>query len=310
MIAIIGGIALRQHINVERNSLDIDIVGTYDQCMDFAKTYFSRITECYPIKQGNKLVIKGFDHSNIRAIMECEIAWEGSHTQRFHNMLISDQDSNKQLMYGKFVIIPSLDVLYMIKMSHRFLKNTKHFLKTMSDIKLMERNGAQILDRHIDIYNERTEYTYDYKHPNLNVGKDDFFNKSESFYVYDHDSIHLAVMHLDQPAYMFFKPKDKQVMCDRQMFEDSPLSIQLLAGLEEAYVLALERSVIPFGDKDRKKSFDLALEKVCTSITSGYFREFCYNNYHSIQALYNDNYVDRFYEAVNNGNVPLFQQAA
>jgi hypothetical protein len=121
--------------------------------------------------------------------------------------------------------------------------------------------------------------------------------------LYDHDTIHLSVKHLDRPAYTYFKPDQNEVFCDRGMFEACDEQTRLYAVLEESYVLALERSQIPFPNMPRKQSFDMALEKVCTSITSGWFREFSWENYDKVQALYNDNYVDRLYQGVESGLV-------
>jgi hypothetical protein len=123
---------------------------------------------------------------------------------------------------------------------------------------------------------------------------------------WDHDSVHLAVKHLDKPAYEYFKPEDSEVMVSKEMWDVLPETIKLYAVLEEAYVLALERSLIPFPNrKTPKEAFDMALMKVCTSITSGWFREFSWESYDKVQALYNDNYVDKFQYGVDNEIVKL-----
>ena len=80
---------------------------------------------------------------------------------------------------------------------------------------------------------------------------------------------------------------------------------------EEACVLALERSMIPFDFKPNPhKSFATALEKVATSITSGFFREYAYRNYHAVLNLYNasgrDQYVAKFLKALEAGKIEVF----
>ena len=100
------------------------------------------------------------------------------------------------------------------------------------------------------------------------------------------------------PAYEYFKEDKSEVFCDKDLFFRLDEQTQLYAILEESYVLALERSQIPFKDKvDPKKSFDISLMKICTSITSGWFREFAWENYHKIQSLYDKTYVQRFWQA-------------
>lgn len=85
------------------------------------------------------------------------------------------------------------------------------------------------------------------------------------------------------------------MMTSKDKFFSCHPNVQLYGVLEEAYVLALERHQIPNNFKpDPKASFDIALEKICTSITSGWFREFAWENYYKVQELYSPNYVTKF----------------
>jgi hypothetical protein len=54
-------------------------------------------------------------------------------------------------------------------------------------------------------------------------------------------------------------------------------------------------------------SFLKALEKVCTSITSGWWREFAWENYEAALAMHDRNYVDRFWKAVEAGTVGPYE---
>ena len=108
----------------------------------------------------------------------------------------------------------------------------------------------------------------------------------------------------DKPAYEYFKPEGSQVLCDKKMFFDSPEEIKLASVIEEATVLALERSQIPYkGLVEPLWSFKMALFKVCTSITSGYWREYAYSVYDQVLALYDEKYVEKFWKAVDDGIV-------
>jgi hypothetical protein len=293
---LIGSEALKHYIP-SRDTLDFDIVSTYREAVAFTKER-GNVTACYPIAEGKKLYLKVNDR-----VVEAELIWPGNNTEKLVELINNDP---KTLQNGDYTI-PSLDVLYMLKMSHRYLKNSPHFLKTMQDIKAMRALGAKIRPEHEEFFREREKATYTYAHPKLNVSKGDFFKGDGVEYVYDHDSIHLAVKHLTYPAYMYFKPAQSEVYCDRDMFEKVDESVRLYAVLEESYVLALERSQIPFrGVLTPKRSFDIALEKVCSSITSGWFREFSWENYDKVQALYNDDYVDRFWVGVEAGIVKPF----
>lgn len=290
---VIGSEALARYIP-GREPLDRDIICSYRDAMAYAKT-LKNVLSFYPINNAKKLLIRTEER-----VIEVELIWPGNTTDKLVQLIESDPHT----IYGNGVTIPSLDVLYMLKMSHRYLKNSPHFLKTMADIHAMRAAGAKIRPEHLEYFREREKATYNYGHPKLNVSKGDFFNGDGVEYVYDHDSIHLSVKHLERPAYTYFKPDQNDVYCDREMFEAVGEDVRLYAVLEESYVLALERSQIPFkGQLSPKRSFDIALSKVCTSITSGWFREFSWENYDKVQSLYRDDYVERFWKGVEAGTV-------
>lgn len=223
-------------------------------------------------------------------------------------------EQKKQTFSGvNAVVIPaSIDWLLFFKESHKFKKDSVHFLKTLNDIKLLREIGAQMpVSSESALFKERERITYTNKLPNLNVKSGEFFNPATVQYKYNHDSIHRAVALYGQPAYLFYKHPDKEVLCSEELFEIQPEHIKLAGVYEEACVLALERSMIPFDFKPSPhKSFATALEKVCTSITGGWFREFSYRNYHAVLRTYNENgrdlYVHKFKRALENGEIDAF----
>ena len=295
---VIGSEALRVHgIDTGRKRLDIDVVGEYDEIVAYAKMK-GDIKACYPTNEGKKLVVK-----TDKIIIEGEITWPDSNAEALANLIRNDPGTivSRDLVG---TTIPSVDLLYMLKMSHRYLRNSPHFIKTMRDIQQLRLFGAKIDPAHEEFYKERMRVTYDYGHPKLDQTKKDFFSDDGIKYVYDHDSIHEAVKHMPRPAYNYYKPDENEVYCSKELFFANQEHVRLYGGLEEAYVLALERSQIPFPNHwSPRKSFDFALMKVCTSITSGWFREFCWENYDKIRDLYDDRYVERFWQAVEAGIV-------
>lgn len=196
--------------------------------------------------------------------------------------------------------IAPLEVLYLLKMSHRYKKNSPHFFKTMNDIHYMRSLGASIPAELEDVFKLREKETYDYSHPNLDVKSRDFFKGDEVPYVYDHDTIHEAVAILGVPAYKSYMKDDSEVMTSKEKFFEQENHIRLLGVYEESCVLALERSQIPFNfEVPARQSFVIALSKVCTSITSGYFREYAYESFHVVMKFYEsmgeDDYIQRFH---------------
>lgn len=292
---------------LQREPRDIDVIASWDEYEAFERQHRSFFREKYPTDQGKKMILK-----RPGIIMEVEIAWSDSPAAKLIEQVHTSSDVlftfvREPEAFGinlGALPIPNLDVLYALKMSHRYLKDSPHFLKTMMDIRRMRTLGAKIPDHLQDWYKLRENETYWYKHPNLNQDKMGFFNGDGVKYVYDHDSIHVAVAHGKEPAYTLYMKDGAQVACDKEKWNALPDLTKLQGVAEEAYVLALERSQIPHpGVLTPRASFEKALMKVCTSITSGWFREFAWESYFEVMRLYDDTYVDRFWKAVQNGTV-------
>lgn len=302
MALVIGSTALLHHCPWAKSPNDLDIIGTLDEYNHFSEKWGA--IESYPLND-NKAYMK----LPTGRIVDFEIAWEGSSGEK---LLQIEKNSEFTLEFAP------LEVLYALKLSHRYLKNSPFFNKTMDTIKFLRKeiypkisedhwkseNSSRCFPPYLREWFEiREKETYNYKLPNLNQNKENFFT-SNFQYIYDHDSIHKAVALYDKPAYKYYQEENSEVFCSKELFFQQSKEIRLAGVIEETYVLALERSQIPNnGNVDRKTSFKLALEKVCTSITSGWFRQFAWENYDDILKLYNDNYVDNFLKALNDGTV-------
>lgn len=221
-------------------------------------------------------------HSSLRPIMGCKVSYK----------------------------ICSFIGLYLLKLSHRYKKNSVHFEKTMQDLKFFESKDMKRSDiydfGYEDILAKREALTYNYSHPKLNTSKKEFFTDSVP-YQYDHDTIHEAVKHLDRPAYTYYMQDGEQVQCSKKKFFEVEDIVRLYGVLEESYVLALERAIIPHGT-DPQRAFNIALEKVCTSITSGWFREFAYDNYYKVKSMYHPSFVNKFQEALERGTIKPYNK--
>jgi len=80
--------------------------------------------------------------------------------------------------------------------------------------------------------------------------------------------------------------------------------VQIHSILEETTVLALERSLVPHpGVLTPKKAWHMAFSKVLSSITSGWWREFAYENAFEALSQWPQNYWERFQAAVASGIV-------
>jgi len=269
---------------------DTDYICTFDEFKAWTKEHKGKITHCVPTDDSTFHVVKdGWNY-------EFSIAWEGS--------------TNAMLLqrYSHYTVAP-LEVLLALKMSHRYKKDSPHFVKTMRDIQLLRENDVEVGDW-LETYwlPIREKETYNYSHPKLDVTKGEFFAGDGVRYVYDHDTIHEAVALSGKynrpeifpvPAYRNYMQEGSQVMTSKDKFFACTEEIRLYGVYEETCVLALERSQIPYNfEPDARWSFEKALMKVCTSITSGWFREYAWENFDKVLDLYaelgENDYIKRF----------------
>ena len=268
---------------------DTDIIGSYEEMQRYINE--NKVISVTPTSANSNLIVLQ-DKSKV----EWEITWPNNSGWLLQSILESLDE----------VVIASPEVLYTLKMSHRFKKNSPHFMKTMDHIKALREYlcSDEIPEYLLEFYNLRVKETYDYKHPSLDVSKDDFFADDGIPYEYDHDSLHEAVRILDKPAYTYFKPDDKEVYCSKEMFYQQEYNVQLLSVVEEAMVLTLERSLIPHKfNPDADKMFRYALMKVCTSITSGWWRDFAWEHYEEAFGYYKSLGRNYLYNSFKQGKV-------
>lgn len=287
---VIGSMALKSHAITQgrpfREPADWDVVGSFAELQTISKSARS----CMPVEGGKKFLLNVGNKK-----MEFEISWPGSAAELLVE-LCEDVKPKDFPVLGVEIVVAPLTLLYTLKMTHRFKKGS-HFLKTRSDIMFMREMGISIPSDHDtqEFFRLRQNEALNYEHPKLNRSKSEFFSPVVD-YVYDHDSVHWAIRRGPQPAYEYFKPPGNEVLTSRSMFEDLPYDIQLNAVIEESTVLALERSQIPHRGKiTPMDSFKIALEKVCTSITSGWFRTFAWENYDAALAAADPQYAEKFF---------------
>lgn len=290
---IIGSVAANVWGILDRDiGKDLDVIMTYEQFQLYLKDSSVKpyLRACYPLDDSH-FVLK-YESGKIE---EVEIAWPGTSAA----MLIARYPGmEKPEEYNTWQhALPN--ELYAIKMSHRYKKNSPHFLKTMADVHAMRAFGCEITEDLQEFYALRQKESYTYNHPKLDVTSKEFFAGDGVNYVYQHDSIHQAVAIDSNPAYTLYIKDGSEVMTSREKFFACSERARLLGVYEESCVLALERSQIPYEFKpDPRKSFETALMKVCTSITSGYFRCFAWESYYRVldmyQAFGENDYIERF----------------
>lgn len=307
MALMVGSLPLHLLLEDSREPKDLDLLCRPAELQVFVENY-----------KPAKIVVHGPNHISLQGcaeppglvklpIVDIEIAWPGSTGEA----ILGPDTSTNGLM-----VLPTVGTLYWLKMSHRYKKNTPHFEKTREDILLLRKhleNTGNVEEwSNPPWYKARNDETMAYNHPNLQPGqsKDAFFSGDGVKYYFDHDYIHTVVARIhgaSQPAYTYYLREGEEVACDKEKFFQLPLSERIRGVSEEATVLALERSQIPrrmdaqfSKDIDPAWSYRYALQRVCTSITSGWFREFAWEHYDEVLRDYPKSYTEEFWKAAEN----------
>lgn len=149
----------------------------------------------------------------------------------------------------------------------------------------------------------------------IDVSKEDFFDDNVTKY-FEHDDIHGVMAHREKPMFTYMQSNPESVECSKDLWNKFTHEQSNQCVMEEAYVIALERHIIPaaMGGKITKlttkplEAFKWALMRVCTTLCSGWFREWAINNYFTILNEYNPKYIDTFFDAVESGKIKTLKQ--
>jgi hypothetical protein len=289
-------LALRAPYALFRQPKDFDWVCTqeeFDQWME-KESFKVKPTKVYP-EGKNKMIVEGSTNC------EFEIIKPGSSSEILVDLVKAD------CIETPFGMVPSLDMLFTIKSSHKYLKNSPHFWKTVADYHIMKKIGATVRPEYEAFLKLREKETYTYAHPKLNQSKDGFFADDSIQYQWDHDTIHQSVAREARPAYTYYMKDGAEVQCDKNKFFALPEEVRLNGVVEEAAVLAIERSLVPHpGVWTPEFAWKFALAKVCSSITSGWFRAYAYENILEVLKLHPVGYWEKFQEDIKSGLVKPF----
>lgn len=206
---------------------------------------------------------------------------------------------------GEFVSTPlqevevcSLEGLAAIKRSHLWRDYfwDKHIAQYNSHLR------RHLNKEHRPWINDRAKLLKEslrYSQPSLKQTNEDFFDDAVDK-KYDHDWLHELVAYGEHPIYLDMKRDFSLAWCEKDMWDEFPQDKKVKCVAEEAYVIALERFLIP---KDWQYSYVgaylTALKKVCTTLTSGWFRDFAIDNLPEIMAQFEKQKVESLKEKLN-----------
>lgn len=287
---------------------DYDVMMTQTEFSKWMKEHKPYIQKMYPTKSSKYKVI--VEKDGRRKQYEIELGFAGTSAA----FVIENQEEicegTMEGFFGESMQVMKLPYLMLTKRSH--LIYPVHFEKNMNDYQTMKQMiGTIKKDKTMNTYYtlryEEAEKRYNQKTPNLNVTTEDFFSSKLAVkHYFVHDDIHEMVKHQDTPIFRKMQKDDSKAWCDKNMFFELPFLYQVQAVQEEAYVIALERYIVPKRGEDWEDFFGCykkALARICTTLCSGFFRDFAIENYDEAIKQYNPNFVENFKEFVRLGKI-------
>jgi hypothetical protein len=283
-----------------REPSDLDVICSKDEALKFAAHYQLTLKELAPHKWAADNA-PGFGHVEFELLEESE---SGRAYLEYINTL-----PESERLHGSFLEWAPASVLYSIKRSHRHYPRMwqkhiwdYHLLKTMVD-------GVDVLADITKIRERETEERYGkLKTPSLNKNAQDFFDDNVSNRTFVHDDIHAVMAHREKPMFEYIKVSLDKVACSKAKFFELAEADRVRCVLEEAYVIALERCIIPMlfaGGRytTSEEAIAWAIMRICTTLCSGWFRDYATENYPLIHGYYDRRYVEKFLTAVQEGRI-------
>lgn len=248
------------------------------------------------------------DYTDWDIVTKEHLEWAECHDPDHLNTSILERYAHPHaIVHNGVELYPlSLKGLAIVKRSHlwRDLGFKKHI--TMYHKHIMN-DSFKFDDVDLEILNERIRLTmeaYPQRHPSLKKTKDQFF---DDFVVkkFDHDYLHeILAYDFGKPMYKRMQDLSKDsVWCIKELWDKFTHKEKMICVYEEATVIAFERFLITNEFKYGKKiAYMLSLDKVCTTLTSGWFRDFAIDHYKEIVGLFDDNVFQAKIDYLNKGS--------
>lgn len=182
----------------------------------------------------------------------------------------------------------SPDLLYTLKVSHCLWDI--HWDKTMFDIQFFQNKGCKL---NVELFYELYEYwksIHNTKRTNFDKSNEDFFN-DKVVRTYNHDDLHRIIMKTDQPLFNLIKKDLNGAEIDADLFGKLDITTKFDIVREEAYVIALERWLIPEITSNPQVAYSRALKALITRLSPVWLVLFIAENYSTLKKLDSNFYL-------------------
>ena len=272
---LIGSRAARHWLPDFRAPKDWDLIATLAEIGAWAQDQDANLVSLVPSSEGEKMKAMMTDGQQV----EFEIADAGGTAGDIHAM--AHPGSMEGL--GTTLAVPSLETLWAIKRAH--VHRPIHWRKNIADCHVLfaalgtspsEASRGLMLARR-----RETDQRKPMKVPSLEKSNSAFFTsyKLAVPILNPHDAYHWAVAYEEAPMFTRMKRDHTLARCERDMFEALSIERRRMCVREETMVIALERYIVPGRIQDQRQAYLNALERVCTNLTSGWFREFAIDQF-------------------------------
>lgn len=258
-------------------------------------------------------VIHPFERCDILSTKTSDRKWIFS--GKLNDFLVrSDRFNNKFPDHD--VYMPNTELLAHIYRSHLTSKRKKWF----SHYRTFHQGFCEVYKNSTDsrLFSFSKEREKEYREESgtrswtlKGMTKENFFGDNVKYYQ-DHDSVHKAIAFENGiHAYTYMQEKSSEVECKKSLFDQMSFRRQLNCVKEEMAVIAIERFIAPLYFSGDVKNINIvkalrgSLFKLNTTLSSGWFQEFCViNGYSAYQELVNDmSWMTRWIEKTKSGEI-------
>ena len=178
--------------------------------------------------------------------------------------------------------------LAIVKRSHLwrdlgFNKHITHYWKYLAEHMKNTHLGDRILLTQRTIL---THKMFPQGTPNLNQTVQEFFTDGVKK-VHNHDFVHALFAYQEQPMYTRLQTDSTRAWCSKELWDGLTHVEKLQCVAEEAYVISTERFLVPKNwEYPMKLAYMQSLQKICTTLCSGYFRCFAIDHYPEVLSMF------------------------
>ncbi|RGB26017.1 hypothetical protein C1646_675133 [Rhizophagus diaphanus] len=309
---LIGSTAAKWHHPSFREPKDWNLVATISQSILFinnvnSSTTFKNIKLIYYPGSGLKINGEFTNKDESSIIFDIELVSNKVNLRKMKYEIKEKnyEESNEKLEYNKIEFEnfnsdqPKPSSLMILELCHG-VKNKKplHFISNFSCYNSISKTKPLCSPQHDEIIElmlktriKESEIIRGLPAAHINLNMTEDLEHEDNSLVQEyipHYNIHELVKYGDHPIYESLDNGESKAWIKKSFFEKIDYQTRLNCIKEEAMTIALERYLIPMFSNNQETSYNLALARVCTTLTKGWLRQFAVDNYPQLTNLDKD----------------------